>query len=135
MERISRNALEAKGIRRIAVLSGGDSDEAEISRVSGRAVAESLLKAGFAVGEFEADRTLAETLTSFSPDVAFLATHGGGGREWNPAGIPRDDEDPLYRLRCSGLSHRHVQDAFPGPVPGKRSGRSPDLCPPDRGSL
>ena len=79
MERVSRESLATKGIRRVAVLAGGDSDEAEISRVSGKAVAEALRKAGFEVGEFEADRSLAKTLTDFSPDVAFLATHGGGG--------------------------------------------------------
>jgi len=79
MERISREELAARGIRRIAVLAGGESDEAEVSRVSARAVTEALKKAGFDVREFEADRTLAVTLAGFAPDVAFLATHGGGG--------------------------------------------------------
>ena len=79
MERISLESLTARGIRRIAVLSGGESDEAEVSRVSARAVTQSLQGAGFDVMEFEADRTLAATLAGFLPDVAFLATHGGGG--------------------------------------------------------
>lgn len=61
------------------MLKGGESEEAAVSRVSGAAVTEALLAAGFEVEEFEADRSLALSLERFSPDLAFLATHGGAG--------------------------------------------------------
>ncbi len=79
MELITQAMLKEKGIRKVAVLCGGESEEAQVSRVSSRAVSEALVHAGFEVRELEADRTLAMTLSEFAPDAAFLATHGGAG--------------------------------------------------------
>lgn len=87
MERITRENLQKKGLRKIAVLRGGESDEAEVSRVSAKAVTSALKESGFQVEEFEADRSLAVSLTAFSPDVAFLATHGGGGENGSLQGF------------------------------------------------
>jgi D-alanine-D-alanine ligase-like ATP-grasp enzyme len=41
--------LKEKGIRKVAVLCAGESEEAEVSRVSSRAVSEALVHAGFEV--------------------------------------------------------------------------------------
>ncbi len=79
MASITQAMVREKGIRKVAVLCGGESEEAEVSRVSSRAVSGALVQAGFEVRELEADRTLAVTLLEFAPDVAFLATHGGVG--------------------------------------------------------
>ncbi|MEC4683153.1 MAG: D-alanine--D-alanine ligase [Nitrospirota bacterium] len=87
MERITREILQQKGLRRVAVLRGGESDEAAVSRVSAKAVSSALKEEGFEVEELEADRTLAATLSAFSPDVAFLATHGGGGENGSLQGF------------------------------------------------
>ncbi len=73
--------VREKGINRIAVLCGGESQEAQVSRISSRAVTDALSKGEFLVREFEADRTLATGLLDFAPDVAFLATHGGIGED------------------------------------------------------
>ncbi len=79
--------LQKKGLRKIAVLRGGESDEAAVSRVSAKAVTAALKEAEFIVEDFEADRSLARALAEFSPDVAFLATHGGGGENGSLQGF------------------------------------------------
>ena len=79
MERITQTLVREKGIHKVAVLCGGESEEATVSRVSSRAVSDALSKTGFIVRELEADQTLAFTLPEFSPDAVFLATHGGVG--------------------------------------------------------
>ncbi len=79
MERVTVSMVREKGINKVAVLCGGESEEAQVSRVSSQAVSMALSQVGFEVREFEADRTLAHLLPEFSPDVAFLATHGGVG--------------------------------------------------------
>lgn len=87
MDCITREMLGKRGIQKVAVLKGGDSDEAAVSRVSSSAVTSALLGAGFVAAEFEADRSLAKSLLEYAPDVAFLATHGGGGENGSLQGF------------------------------------------------
>jgi D-alanine-D-alanine ligase len=69
-----------KGVR-IAVVYGGSSAEAEVSRVSGHGVA-SALKATFShVVEMELDRTIGIRLREESVDVVFPVLHGPPGED------------------------------------------------------
>ncbi|WP_077397779.1 D-alanine--D-alanine ligase [Leptospirillum ferriphilum] len=68
-----------KTFRKVAVLMGGDSPEAAVSRMSGKAVLEALRSRGYEAIPVEAGPDLFHTLLRTSPDVCFLATHGGHG--------------------------------------------------------
>jgi D-alanine-D-alanine ligase len=66
---------------RIAVVSGGPSAEAEVSRVSGRGVAEAL-KANFSqVDVLELDHDIMTALERKRPDVVFPVLHGPPGED------------------------------------------------------
>ncbi len=66
---------------RIAVICGGGSAEAEVSRVSAAGVAGALLETYPTVETFELDAGLAPALASFRPDVVFPVLHGPPGED------------------------------------------------------
>ena len=67
---------------RVAVLMGGKSSEREISLLSGRAVAQALVKKGMEVILLDVvDSNLEETLVKKDIDVAFIALHGKYGED------------------------------------------------------
>lgn len=67
---------------RIAVVVGGRSSEAEVSRSSGAAVAQALTDAGAAVVQLvEMDDQVVRALLQLEPDVVFPAVHGAPGED------------------------------------------------------
>lgn len=68
--------------KKIGVIMGGPSHEAEVSRRTGKAVAEALRSLGYPVVEVEYDPPrLAEQLQKAGVEVAFLALHGKYGED------------------------------------------------------
>ena len=69
--------------RKIAVLVGGWSDESDVSRSSGREVAQALREAGFAEVDLldVADAGFVSELSEGNYDVAFVAMHGKYGED------------------------------------------------------
>ena len=65
----------------VAVVQGGPSAEAEVSRASARAVADALKEAGHAVVRVELDGYLAESIRTGGYDVVFPAVHGAVGED------------------------------------------------------
>lgn len=66
---------------RIAVLCGGNSAEAEVSRVSASGVAGALGSNYANVETIELDRNVAASLAAFRPDVVFPILHGPPGED------------------------------------------------------
>jgi D-alanine-D-alanine ligase len=66
---------------RVAVVAGGPSSEAEVSRTSARAVSGALAGADHRVTVLELDANLAAELVSGGYDVAFPVTHGPLGED------------------------------------------------------
>lgn len=66
---------------RIAVLCGGDSAEAEVSRVSARGVQDALLTNYKNVTLIELTRDLGKALDKLAPDVVFPVLHGPPGED------------------------------------------------------
>jgi D-alanine-D-alanine ligase len=66
---------------RVAVLAGGPSSEAEVSRVSARAVGGALGEAGHRAEVLELDANLPLALAAHPPDVVFPALHGPLGED------------------------------------------------------
>jgi D-alanine-D-alanine ligase len=66
---------------RVALIAGGPSSEAEVSRTSARGVARALGEAGHEVRILELDAAVAAMLTKLSPDVVFPVTHGTLGED------------------------------------------------------
>jgi D-alanine-D-alanine ligase len=66
---------------RIAVINGGQSAEAEVSRSSARGVIQALKENYDHVSSIELDQNLAESLSAFSADVVFPALHGPPGED------------------------------------------------------
>ncbi|HLV21882.1 MAG TPA: D-alanine--D-alanine ligase [Polyangiaceae bacterium] len=67
--------------RRAAVIVGGPSAEAAVSRASGAAVASALAAAGHQVRTLELDAELARRLSDDPPEVVFPTTHGPLGED------------------------------------------------------
>ena len=68
--------------KHIAVVVGGPSTEAEVSRRTGAAIAEALKKKGYAIETIElVPHTLAATLKEKKIDVVFNALHGRYGED------------------------------------------------------
>jgi D-alanine-D-alanine ligase len=65
----------------VAVVQGGPSTEAEVSRASARGVAEALEQAGHQVVRLELDAYLAESLRTGGYDVVFPVVHGAFGED------------------------------------------------------
>jgi|UniRef100_A0A7C3QU45 D-alanine-D-alanine ligase len=76
-----------RDFQKVAVLMGGDSPEAAVSRMSGRAVLEALRSRGYEAVPVEVGPDLFLTLNRFSPDACFLATHGGHGENGSLQGF------------------------------------------------
>lgn len=66
---------------RVAIVAGGPSPEAEVSRASAQGVAQALGQAGHEQKVFELARTLPAELEAFAPDVVFPVTHGTLGED------------------------------------------------------
>jgi D-alanine-D-alanine ligase len=66
---------------RIAVINGGSSAEAEVSRSSAKGVIHALRENYEHVSSVELDSHLAKSLSAFSTDVVFLALHGPPGED------------------------------------------------------
>ena len=73
--------------RKVAVVYGGWSPEAEISRKGGKAVASALRRLGFEVGEFELSPDIANRLPDFKPDFVFPLLHGRPGEDGSFQGL------------------------------------------------
>ena len=65
----------------IAVIQGGPSTEAEVSRASAKGVAAALQEAGHQVVRLEVDAFLSESLRTGGYDVAFPVVHGAVGED------------------------------------------------------
>jgi D-alanine-D-alanine ligase len=74
-------------MKKVAVIYGGSSPEADISRKSGKAVANALRRLGYTVKEFELDKDLACRLSDFAPDFAFPVLHGSPGEDGTVQGL------------------------------------------------
>jgi D-alanine-D-alanine ligase len=72
---------------RVAVLMGGPSAEAEVSRVSAAGVAEALATRCAEVRTLELDASCAEQLLAFAPDAVFPALHGPPGEDGTVQGM------------------------------------------------
>jgi D-alanine-D-alanine ligase len=66
---------------RIAVINGGESAEAEVSRSSAKGVIQALKENYDHVADIELDKNLAEALDEFSADVVFPVLHGPPGED------------------------------------------------------
>lgn len=66
---------------RVAVLMGGPSAEAEVSRTSARQVAAGLEQAGHQTALIELNADTSAALAGFGPDVVFPALHGPPGED------------------------------------------------------
>jgi D-alanine-D-alanine ligase len=72
----------------VVVLMGGWSSEQEVSRTSGRGVAEALRERGWQnVPELEMDHDVAQRLAELKPDVVFNALHGTPGEDGTVQGM------------------------------------------------
>ena len=72
---------------RIAVLAGGNSAEAEVSRSSAGGIAAALRAGGHEVAVIELDRELVNALRAFAPDVVFPMLHGPPGEDGTVQGL------------------------------------------------
>lgn len=72
---------------RIAVVSGGRSSEAEVSRTSGAQVLEALHRLGYQAVSLDCDDELWEALRSGGYDCVFLALHGRFGEDGTVQGV------------------------------------------------
>lgn len=66
---------------RVAIVCGGPSSEAEVSRASAEGVERALEAAGHTAVKFELDAQLPLALTGFQPEVVFPVTHGPLGED------------------------------------------------------
>ena len=72
---------------RIAVLAGGNSAEAEVSRSSAGGIAQALRRSSHEVAVIEIDRELVSALRAFAPDVVFPMLHGPPGEDGTVQGL------------------------------------------------
>ena len=71
----------------VAVVQGGPSTEAEVSRASALGVAKALSEAGHSVVRLELDAFLAESLRTGGYDVVFPVVHGAVGEDGSLQGL------------------------------------------------
>jgi len=71
----------------VAVVQGGPSSEAEVSRASAASVARALEAAGHRVARLELDAALAEALRAGRFDVVFPVSHGAVGEDGSLQGL------------------------------------------------
>ncbi|MFO0668808.1 MAG: D-alanine--D-alanine ligase [Polyangiaceae bacterium] len=77
----------SRGRLRVAVIQGGPSSEAEVSRASASGVAKALTASGHDVVRLELDGFLAETLRTGGFDVVFPVVHGAVGEDGSLQGL------------------------------------------------
>src|SRR5579884_374996 len=75
------------GALSVAVVQGGPSTEAEVSRASAAGVAKALSEAGHRVVRVELDAFLGESLRTGGYDVVFPITHGAVGEDGSLQGL------------------------------------------------
>lgn len=75
------SALVRRSAMKVAVVMGGPSAEAEVSRVSARAIMGALAERGYVAEAFELDETVAGKLLFFAPEVVFPIAHGALGED------------------------------------------------------
>ncbi len=73
--------------RTVAVVQGGPSTEAEVSRASAKAVAEALASVGHRAVRLEIDAFIAESLRTGGFDVVFPVAHGAVGEDGSLQGL------------------------------------------------
>lgn len=73
--------MSERRFRRVAVLMGGASSEAEISLLSGRAVLGALREAGYEAEPVELDRATNAFALPAGTEAAFIAVHGAYGED------------------------------------------------------
>ena len=78
----------------VAVVQGGPSSEAEVSRASATAVAKALVAAGHAAVRIELDAWLGESLRTGGYDVVFPVVHGAVGEDGSLQGLLEVHEIP-----------------------------------------
>lgn len=71
----------------VAVIQGGPSSEAEVSRASAKSVARALETAGHRVLRLELDAYLAESMRTNGTEVAFPVSHGAVGEDGSLQGL------------------------------------------------
>jgi D-alanine-D-alanine ligase len=86
VEGVERVAAASRRLS-VAVIQGGPSTEAEVSRASARGVAKALADAGHAAVRLELDAFLAESLRTGGYDVVFPVTHGAVGEDGSLQGL------------------------------------------------
>ncbi len=72
---------------KILVLDGGISTERAISKKSGRAIYNALIKSGFDALEFDFKGKLEKIIEEFQPDAVFIALHGKFGEDGTVQGM------------------------------------------------
>jgi len=72
---------------RVAVIFGGPSPEAEVSRKSAESVISALKRLGHEVFPVELDRNLPRKIEEIKPDKVFLALHGSPGEDGTVQGL------------------------------------------------
>ncbi|OGV52029.1 MAG: hypothetical protein A2017_05615 [Lentisphaerae bacterium GWF2_44_16] len=102
----SRNKL-ASGPVKVAVLKGGASSEREVSLISGKAVADSLRKAGYEVMEIDI-KSLEITEEMKKADVVFPVLHGGFGEDGRIQKLMEDAG--LSFVGCGSRACEHIMD-------------------------
>jgi D-alanine-D-alanine ligase len=71
----------------VAIVEGGASSEAEVSRASARGVADALKESGHSVARLELDARLSDSLRVGGFDVAFPVAHGAMGEDGALQGV------------------------------------------------
>ena len=84
---VGSGAAAAKRALSIAVVQGGPSTEAEVSRASAANVAGALLSLGHRVVRLELDAFIAESLRTGGYDVVFPVAHGAVGEDGSLQGV------------------------------------------------
>ena len=99
----------------VAVLAGGDSAEAEVSRSSAAGVAEALKQRGYRVHTIEVGADLAAQLAAIGPDVVFPMLHGPPGEDGTVQGLLTMLGLPFVGsgvLGCAVAMDKHVAKAL-----------------------
>ena len=99
----------------IAVLAGGDSPEADVSRSSAAGVAAALEGRGHSVTTVELDAELVPRLQALAPDVVFPMLHGPPGEDGTVQGLLTMLGLPFVGsdvLGCAVATDKHVAKAL-----------------------
>lgn len=100
---------------KVAVLAGGASAEADISRSSAAGIAGALAERGHDVATLEMDRELVDNLRAFAPDVAVPMLHGPPGEDGTVQGLLTMLELPFVGSDvrgCAVAMDKHVAKAL-----------------------